>query len=43
MPAVAKAVMETGGIAIDKMKNRLNELLLQYSGRWDFSTDMVKL
>ena len=37
---IAKAVMETGGIAIDKMENRLNELLLQYNSRWDFSTDM---
>lgn len=37
---IAKAVMETGGIAIDKMENQLNELLVQYSGRWDLSTDM---
>lgn len=37
---ITKAVMETGGIDIDKMENRLDEIVTSYEGHWDFDSDM---
>lgn len=37
---LTKAVMETGGIAIDKVEAELNRIIDAYSGRWDFSANM---
>ena len=37
---VKKAVMETGGISVDKLQSRLEEILAGYAERWDFEADM---
>ena len=38
--AVTKAVMETGGIALDRVEAKLEEIISEYNGRWDFATNM---
>lgn len=35
-----KAVIETGGVSIDKMEARLKEIILSYNERWDEEADM---
>ncbi len=37
---IMKAVMETGGINIDKMEKHLKELCAQYDEHWDFKMDL---
>lgn len=37
---ISKAIMETGGIDVDKMETELNTLISTYSGHWDFAADM---
>ena len=36
---VTKAVMETGGIAIEKVEEELNSIIAGFEGHWDFSAD----
>ena len=36
---VTKAVMETGGINIEKVERKLKEKLAQYNEKWDFEAD----
>ena len=38
--AVTKAVMETGGIALDRVEAKLEEKISAYDGRWDFTANM---
>ena len=38
--AVTKAVMETGGIALDRVEAKLEEKISAYKGRWDFEANM---
>ena len=37
---ISKAVMETGGVDIDKMEAELDLLIKNYDGRWDFAADL---
>ena len=37
---ITKAVMETGGIALDKVEKELSENVLSYEGHWDFATGL---
>lgn len=36
---ISKAVMETGGIDVDKMEAELDSLISAYDGHWDFAAD----
>lgn len=38
--AITKAVMETGGIAVDEMEAELDATVSAYEGRWDFAADL---
>lgn len=38
--AITKAVMETGGIAMDEMERELRKTVSDYEGRWDFDNNM---
>ncbi len=37
---VNRAVLETGGVALDKLEDRLTKILAEYTGRWDFAKDL---
>ena len=37
---ISKAVMETGGVDVDKMEAELDTLISSYDGHWDFAADM---
>ncbi len=39
---VTKAVMETGGVSLDKLEKKLSATLLEYSSNWDIETDGPK-
>ena len=37
---ISKAVLETGGVAMDRLEKRLTEELAQRAGHWDFTAQM---
>ncbi len=37
---INRAVLETGGVALDKLEDKLTKTLGEYTGRWDFVKDL---
>lgn len=38
--AVTRAVMETGGVSLERLETRLQEIIRGYESHWDFSADL---